>query len=146
MLFGKIPGAETSQILTRDSFEDVTVLVQKCNTCCILFPVPLSNINTFSKYIFQPVENCLVNIGDSLLVTTGMNPHSSIWAHIFLADIIFLMRSLVQTGSPLSTVAETLIENISYRNSALFGLQRSQKEWLCRLLTAGMPSTVNNDK
>jgi hypothetical protein len=33
---------------------------------------------TFSKYIFQPFDNCLVNISDSLLVSTGMNPHSSI--------------------------------------------------------------------
>ena len=73
MQFGKFPGVETSQILTRDGFEDVTVLVQKCNTCCILFQVPLSNINTFSKYIFQPFDNCLVNIGDSLLVSMGMN-------------------------------------------------------------------------
>ena len=54
-----------------------------------------------------------------------------------MSDIVFLLRALVHQGTPLATVAETLIENISYRNTELFALQRTQKEWLCRLLTAG---------
>ena len=47
------------------------------------------------------------------------------------------MRSLVHSGCPLSTVAETLIDNVGFRNEVLYQLKRSQKEWICRLLTAG---------
>ena len=46
------------------------------------------------------------------------------------------MRALVHDGCPLSTVADTLLGNIGFRNEALYNLKRTKKEWLCRLLTA----------
>ena len=54
---------------------------------------------------------------------------------------MFLMRALVHDGCPLSTVADTLLGNIGFRNEALYNLKRTKKEWLCRLLTAGNKDT-----
>ena len=51
-----IPGVATSHLLTRDNFMPVTVLVKKCKACCI---------------VFQPQEESIINIGDSLLVSVG---------------------------------------------------------------------------
>ena len=56
-------GVQLSDLLTRNSLTSVTVLVKKCPSCAILF---------------QPSHDCLLNIGDSLLVTLG---------NIFLVDI-----------------------------------------------------------
>ena len=103
----------------------MTVLVQKCSACCILF---------------QPLDDCIVNIGDSLLVSIGKQYtyfNENCKNKNVLPDIYFLMRSLVHLGSPLSTVATTLLENIGFRNDVLFQLERTRKDWICRLITAG---------
>ena len=47
------------------------------------------------------------------------------------------MCALVHAGCPLSTVAETLIMNVGLRNELLYSLKRTQKDWICRLLTSG---------
>ena len=52
-------------------------------------------------------------------------------------DIIFLMMEIVHTGSPLSTIAEVLMQNIGLRNERLDALPSSRKDWLCRLLYTG---------
>ena len=52
-------------------------------------------------------------------------------------DIIFLMMEIVHTGSPLSTIAEVLMQNICLRNERLDALPASRKDWLCRLLYTG---------
>ena len=57
---------------------------------------------------------------------------------------MFLVRALVHDGSPLSTVTDTLIDNIGFRNEALYNLKCTKKEWLCRLLTAGNTDTLTD--
>ena len=47
------------------------------------------------------------------------------------------MMEIVHTGSPLSTIAEVLMQNISLRNERLDALPSSRKDWLCRLLYTG---------
>ena len=122
----------------------VTVLVKKCRACCIVFQVTLCiascTIHHLTHNIFSHKRSAL-----STLVTLYLYPwvSNSIVTILnnneqyFVSDIVFLLRGLVHQGTPLANVAETLIENISYRNKELFVLQRTQKDWLCRLLTAG---------
>ena len=50
------PGLERTKLLTRNEFVDVHVLLQKCNSC---------------KILLQPTHPCLLNIGDSLLISLG---------------------------------------------------------------------------
>ena len=52
-------------------------------------------------------------------------------------DIIYLMMEILHTGSPLSTIAEVLVENVALRNERLDGLSEAKKEWVCRLLYTG---------
>ena len=80
------------------------------------------------------MDETLVNIGDSLLVSIGK---SLFFLSKVTTDILILMRSFVHTGTPLSTVAETLVQNIGYRNSSLFCLSKSKKENICRMITYG---------
>ena len=47
------------------------------------------------------------------------------------------MMEIVHTGSPLSTIAEVLMQNICLRNERLEALPSSRKDWLCRLLYTG---------
>ena len=79
-----------------------------------------------------------MNIGDSLLVTFG-RCCQLIKEYIMVhhLDIIFLMMEIVHTGSPLSTIAEVLMQNIGLRNERLDALPSSRKDWLCRLLYTG---------
>ena len=48
------------------------------------------------------------------------------------------MMEIVHTGSPLSTIAEVLVQNIGLRNARLDALPQSKKDWICRLLYTGM--------
>ena len=64
ILYISIPGVATSHLLTRDTFMPVTVLVRKCKAC---------------RIVFQPREESIVNIGDSLLVSVGK--HCNIVIH-----------------------------------------------------------------
>ena len=73
------------------------------------------------------------------------NPPLILQQNHFL-DIMFLLRSLVHSGSPLSTVAETLVNDIGFRNEHLHSLKRTQKDWICRLLTAGNSSQIKGDE
>ena len=54
-----------------------------------------------------------------------------------ILDVYYLMLDIVHTGSPLSTIAEVLVENISLRNERLDALPRTKKDWICRLLYTG---------
>lgn len=47
------------------------------------------------------------------------------------------MMGIVHSGSPLSTIAEVLLLNISLRNERLDSLSVSKKEWIGRLLYKG---------
>ena len=98
---------KTSHLLTRDDYTEVTVLVRQCEKCDILI---------------QPSDPKLLNIGDSLIVTM---------------DIIYLMMEFVHIGTPLSSIAEVLVENIGHRNFSLDKLSTAGKEWLQRLLYTG---------
>ena len=51
---------------------------------------------------------------------------------------MFLLRRLVHDGSPVSTISNTLLYDISLRVDGLAALTRPQKDWLSRLLTTGM--------
>ena len=84
-------------------------------------------------------HECLLNIGDSLLVTFGrlLSVGNILSIMVHHLDIIFLMMEIVHTGSPLSTIAEVLMQNISLRNERLDALPSSRKDWLCRLLYTG---------
>ena len=116
-------GVQFSDLLTRDSLTSVTVLVKKCPSCAILF---------------QPSHDCLLNIGDSLLVTLGNIFCVDIpVSYYYVSDIIFLMLGMVHAGSPLSTIADILIADISLRNDRLANLPASKKEWIGRLLYNG---------
>ena len=52
-------------------------------------------------------------------------------------DILFLMRRLTHDGSPLFTVANSLLYDISLRSEFLSSLEKAKKEWLSRLMTTG---------
>jgi len=47
------------------------------------------------------------------------------------------MLRLVHDGSPLSTVASSLLHDISLKCDELSSLEPSQLEWISRLLTIG---------
>ena len=53
-------------------------------------------------------------------------------------DIIFLLRRLVHEGTPLDTVANAVLNDISLRCTELYNLNNAQREWICRLLKIGM--------
>ena len=72
--------------------------------------------------MFQPHEDWYLNIGDTLLVTV---------------DSFILLQSLVYDGSPVSTVANTLLFDISLRSEKVANLGSEQLDWMCRLLTLG---------
>ena len=97
----------TSNLLTRDDYKIIHVLVQNCAFC---------------KIMFQPHDEWYLNIGDTLLVTT---------------DIVILLQNLVHGGAPLSTVANTLIFDVGLRSVKVEMLRSEQVEWMCRLLTLG---------
>ena len=97
----------SSNLLTRDSYDVIHVLVQRCDKC---------------RIVFQPRADWYLNIGDTVIVSL---------------DIMFLLRSLVHGGAPLSTVAITLILDIGLRCKEVELLSTSQVDWLCRLLTMG---------
>ena len=56
----------------------------------------------------------------------------------FVADIMFLLRRLVHDGSPVSTISDSLLYDISLRVDGVAALTRPQKDWLSRLLTTGI--------
>ena len=100
----------------------VDVLVQKCNRCRIMF---------------QAVNPMLLNVGDTLMISLGtLFINLTLNSFLFL-DILFLMRRLVHDGSPLSTVASSLLYDISLRSDTVMNLESSKKEWIARLLTIG---------
>ena len=47
------------------------------------------------------------------------------------------MRRLIHDGSSLSTVANSLLYDISLRSEALSNLDKPKKEWISRLVTTG---------
>ena len=47
------------------------------------------------------------------------------------------MMGIVHVGSPLSTIADVLLQNISLRNVRLDTLSQKKKDWICRLLYKG---------
>ena len=117
-------GLEKSKLLTRNGFSDIHVLVQKCHKC---------------KILLQPTHPCLLNVGDSLLISLGNSfiNKSSFYSVSYL-DNMYLMRRLVHNGSPLSTVANSLLYDISLRSEALSILEQSKMEWISRLFTTGI--------
>ena len=56
------------------------------------------------------------------------------------------MMEIVHTGSPLSTIAEVLVQNIGLRNARLDALPQSKKDWICRLLYTGMIHYLKSTK
>jgi hypothetical protein len=122
-------GLQKSKLLTRNAFIDVHILVQKCTQCQILF---------------QPSHAWLLNVGDSFLISLGRLLHSQIPIYpiypIFdnnFLDILFLMRRLINDGSALSTVANSLLYDTSLRCETLSNLDEPKKEWISRLVTTG---------
>ena len=53
---------------------------------------------------------------------------------------------VVHLGSPLSTIADVILQNVSLRNERLDSLPQTKKDWISRLLYAGMYSFFNNFK
>ena len=108
----------------------VDVLVQKCNRCRIMFQA----VNPMLLNVGDPM---LLNVGDTLLISLGtLFINLTLNSFLFL-DILFLMRRLVHDGSPLSTVASSLLDDISLRSDTVMNLESSKKEWIARLLTIG---------
>ena len=56
------------------------------------------------------------------------------------------MMDVVHLGSPLSTIADVILQNVSLRNERLDSLSQTKKDWISRLLYAGMYSFFNNFK
>ena len=52
------------------------------------------------------------------------------------------MRRLIHDGSALSTVANSLLYDISLRCEALSNLDEPKKEWISRLVTTGKGSFI----
>ena len=61
---------------------------------------------------------------------------------IMFLDILFLMRRLIHDSSALSTVANSLLYDISLRCEALSNLDEPKKEWISRLVTTGKGSFI----
>ena len=47
------------------------------------------------------------------------------------------MMDVVHLGSPLSTIADVILQNVSLRNERLDSLPQTKKDWISRLLYAG---------
>ena len=115
-------GVENSRLLTRNDLMTVDVLVQKCTRC---------------KIMFQAVNSMRLNVGDTLIISLGTIFMTFILKICLFLDILFLMRRLVHDGSPLSTVASSLLYDIGLRSDTVMNLESSKKEWIARLLTIG---------
>ena len=88
----------------------------------------------------QPWNDCIINIGDSLLVSIGKkkNLKCRCKISIWFADILLLLRSLVHEGTPLDTVAVAVFRDICLRCDDANDLTETQKDWICRLLKIGI--------
>ena len=116
-------GLQKSKLLTRNAFIDVHILVRNVRSCS-------SHLILVCSMWATP---CLFHwVGYYI----PKSQYTLQFDNIFL-DILFLMRRLIHDGSALSTVANSLLYDISLRCETLSNLDEPKKEWISRLVTTG---------
>ena len=97
-------GVEFTFLLTKNSFNIVTALIQKCKNCLL---------------VIQAQHPLIVNVGDSLLVTKY---------------VIFLMRDFIFQSVPPGMAASTVLKNLCRKLPTLAEATKGKSDWIGRQL------------